>query len=256
MSAFWGVVVYEYRMAIRRWGVWVAFLITGIPFLGNAVVNGAGGSEAAMPIRQAAGILAVSVNFLLPVVGGIAMADRLPRDQRLGVRELLATTPLSRSAYVLGKYVGVVAATVTPVLVMLLLPAAVLVFHGASPALIPATLLAFLAINLPTYVFIGAFSLACPAVLPVRVYQVLFTGYWFWGNFINPRAIPSVSDTLLNSSGEYAANAFFLTGFGYSPSQPTRTVLEAVLNIAVLAACAALALLALNLYLARQDRLA
>ncbi|MGQ9684355.1 MAG: ABC transporter permease [Anaerolineae bacterium] len=256
MSAFTGVVVYEYRMAVRRWGVWVAFLVTGIPFLVNAVLSGGQGAAPGMPIRQVAGSLAVSVNLLMPVVGGIAMADRLARDQRLGVRELLSSTPLSRPAYVLGKYTGVVLATVTPVLAILMVLAVVLVANGAPPALIPATLLAFLAINLPTYVFIGAFSLACPVVLPVRVYQVLFTGYWFWGNFVNPRAIPSISDTLLNSSGRYAASAFFLSDFGYALNEPGRTALDAGLNVAVLAACAAAALVALNIYLARQERLA
>jgi hypothetical protein len=44
-----------------------------------------------------------------------------------------------------------------------------------------------------------AFSLACPLVIPLRICQVLFTGYWFWGKLISPKVFPTISDT--QSSG-------------------------------------------------------
>jgi ABC-2 type transport system permease protein len=80
---------------------------------------------------------------------------------------------------------------------------------------------------------------------------VLYTGYWFWGNFLNPRAIPTLSGTLLTPGGEFAAGAFF--GVGRTRMNPAHTVTEAVLNLVVLAACAALALLALERHLAHHE---
>ncbi|HOG46667.1 MAG TPA: hypothetical protein PLB78_08475, partial [Anaerolineae bacterium] len=105
----------------------------------------------------------------------------------------------------------------------------------------------------PAYLFVGAFSLACPAVLPVRVYQVLYTGYWFWGNFLNPKFVPTLAGTLLTPSGEFAAAGFFSASM-VSGMVSSHTSLEAVLSIAVLLACAAAALFALERYLAWQAR--
>jgi ABC-2 type transport system permease protein len=163
-----GVVAYEYQMAARRWSVWMAYAVAGLPFAAATVLGAAGG--AGDTAWQMAGSLALDLNFWMPVVAGIAMADRLPRDERLGVRELLRSTTLARPAYVVGKYAGVVLATLTPVLATLLLCTALLIARGADAKVLPAALVAFLAIVVPAYLFVGAFSLACPAVLPVRVY--------------------------------------------------------------------------------------
>lgn len=252
MSAFFGVVYYEYRMAIRRWGLWLAFGLSGLPFaLRFAELD-------AQTVRAAnlslAGAVALSLNFMMPVVAGIVIADRLTRDRQLGTWELLAATPLSRQGYVLGKYAGAVLATLTPVLATLLLVAGLLVGRGAAPTLLLQALVAFLAINVPAHLFVAAFSLACPALLPVRVYQVLYTGYWFWGNFLNPKAIPTLAGTLLTPGGQFVAGAFFQASFGDPAASAGYTPLQAGLNVAVLLACAAGALAALERYLAWQDR--
>jgi ABC-2 type transport system permease protein len=88
--------------------------------------------------------------------------------------------------------------------------------QGMPVAFLGYTWLAFLSISVPAYAFITAFSLACPVLMPVRVYQVLFTGYWFWGNFLNPEAIPTLNGTLLTAGGSYAMEGFFGGSFGFS----------------------------------------
>lgn len=256
-STLFGVAHYEYRMAIRRWGMWVAYAVGALPYIINALIEPA--QEPTLPVWQFAGSVAITLNLWMPVLGGIVMADRLPRDRKLGVCELLASTPLRRRTYVLGKYVGVVLAALTPVLASSLLLAVIATLRGTSLEAAPerlatlagALLAAFLAINVPAYLFVGAFSLACPAVLPVRVYQVLFTGYWFWGNFINPKALPTLNGTLLTPKGGFVASAFF--HLGREMFVGAHTAVEAVLNLAVLGACAAAALLALERYLAYQQ---
>ncbi len=264
MSAFFGVVRYEYRMAVRRWGMWIAFAIAAVPYVLPAVSDpielGATGAALTASVWAFAGSMVLQLNLLMPIIGGIVMADRLPRDLSLGTRELLSATPLGRRRYVLGKYVGVVGATVTPVLATLGLLAAILsgraLAAGAAPAdlatMMGGFLAGFLAITLPAYLFIGAFSLACPAVLPVRVYQVLYVGYWFWGNFLNPKFIPTLAGTLLTPSGEFAAGGFFSAN-KVSGMVSLHTPAEGLLSIVALLACAAAALVALERYLAWQE---
>ena len=267
MSAFWGVARYEYRMAVGRWGMWIAFAIAAVPYLLPAATDpielGANGAMPAGTMWAFAGSTVLQLNLLMPIIGGIIMADRLPRDWRLGTRELLSSTPLGRRAYVLGKYAGVVAAAVTPILVTIGLVATILSARGLAAGVSPAglavmvggLLAGFLAITVPAYLFIGAFSLACPAVLPVRVYQVLYVGYWFWGNFLNPKVIPTLAGSLLTPSGEYAAAGFFAAA-KLSGMVSRHTPAEGLLSITVLLACAAVALFALERYLAWQERTA
>ncbi len=124
----------------------------------------------------------------------------------------------------------------------------------ASPVFLLAELVTFLIIVAPSFAFVVAFSLACPLIMPLRVYQILFTGYWFWGNFLNDKIVPTISDTLLNASGVYALQGFF-QGQAFNPSgQMPYTPLDAWLNILVLGLCAASALFTLDRYLAWQSK--
>jgi ABC-type glycerol-3-phosphate transport system permease component len=117
-------------------------------------------------------------------------------------------------------------------------------------------LVAFLGMAVPAHAFVVAFSLACPLVMPVRVYQVLFTGYWFWGNYLNPSAFPTISDTLLVPSGKYVMEGF-LGGFpagSVQNSGPLYTATDAALNLTVLAGCIVIVLFVLDRYLRQQAR--
>ena len=104
-----------------------------------------------------------------------------------------------------------------------------------------------------SFAFVVAFSLACPAIMPLRVYQILFTGYWFWGNFLSPQVFPTISGTLLNASGVYAQQGFFSGTLGQWRDR-LYTASEAWLNILVLGLCAAAVLFTLDRYLVRQSR--
>jgi hypothetical protein len=243
----WGMARYEFRMAIKRWGVWLAFalagalVVNGMPALAARLASG--GDVWAM-----AGQVAFICNVWLPLVAGIALADRLPRERQLATLELLRSTAASRGTIVAGKYLGGLAAVSFQVLCVVAVGAAVVVWSGGPARYFAAAAAAFISVNLPPLAFVAAFSIACPSVLPVRVYQVLFTGYWFWGNFLNPKAMPTISDTILVASGLPQASAFFNAGFGHF----TRGY--AVLNLATLAACAGIALVALAHHLRWQDQ--
>ena len=257
MSQFLGLVRYEYSMSTRRWGMWLAFGLIFLLYVARTLLD-ASAQGKLMPIadRQVweyAGRMAFNLNLFMPVVGGIVAADRIARDVRLGVAELQHSTPIRRWPYLLGKYVGVLLSILTPPFVFLLFLGIIMMFCGMPPVLLLYTLVAFLAIVVPAYAFITIFSLAFPLIMPLRVYQVLFTGYWLWGNYLDPRVFPTISNTLLVACGKYAYEGFFggklgSRGVGYNVA--SHTPLDAALNWMVLAICIVAALITLERYLA------
>ncbi|RPJ47837.1 MAG: hypothetical protein EHM21_07965 [Chloroflexi bacterium] len=257
MSQLLGVIRHEFTMSIRRVGLWIAYLIVFAFFSVSLFTPSDSGPSdvfSSKPPWQEAGEVVYLFNMLMPLIAGILAADRMQRDVRLGLRELQTSTPLKRPTYILGKYVGVLLSELTP---MFLWVVAIGIFTTVtgltSPAIIGGIVAAFFAIAAPSFAFVVAFSLACPLIMPVRVYQILFTGYWFWGNFLNAKVFPSVSDTLLNSSGIYASQGFF-RGTISQTEEVLRTPLEAWLNILVLSLCAGIVLVALERVFAWQAK--
>ncbi len=252
-----GIIRYEYRMMIRRPGPWIAFALVFAFHLASILRFGRPGAavlDVAKPWASAAEWLFV-LNLFTPLVAGIAAADRLVRDDRLGVRELQRGAPLGPADLWLGKYAGVLAGTLTPILLFLILVGAGLILLGGQPAaLAPALAAGFALITVPAFAFVTAFSLACPLAMPVRVYQILFTGYWFWGNYLNPKFFPTLNGTLLTASGVFAMDGFF---GARTPGQAARALhgsLAAVANLAVILGLAAAALMVAARLRARRER--
>jgi ABC-2 type transport system permease protein len=243
LRSFLGVIRYEYRMQVRRPAVWVLL-----------------GIIALFPLSSLRNLLQLSnehgvavtfadwsflVNTLLPVGFGVLLADRLPRDRRFRVDDLLGSVPLGPAWRLVGKYSGSTLATMTPIALVYVAGAAV-VAHG-DPGAIPAALAVFFAVNVPGMLFVAAFSVACPALLWVPLYQFLFVGYWFWGNFLNPdMGIPTLAETALTPLGTWASQGLFQGG---SMVSGTHTPGDAALSIALLLGGAVAALVAGHVYL-------
>jgi hypothetical protein len=251
-------------MSLRRRALWIAY---GLLFVFHAVVlfsppplgefvhgEAIGRAEA----WSAAGRFLAALNVFFPLIAGILSADRVVRDLRLGMRELQESTPLLPATYVLAKYLGVLASYLLPLFAWVLGVAVVVVAIGHAPLSFLYTVpVAFLAITVPAFAFVVAFSIACPIILPLPVYQVLFTGYWFWANFVPPQLFPTLNGTLLTPSGMFAVQGFFGGPVSEAIRGPDRYgPLDAALNIGVLAACAAAALAALVAFFRRRTRLA
>lgn len=256
MPEFWSVFCYEFHMSIRRKGLWLAYGLLFI-FYFVSILVGRGyvedNSLSQNELWASSAQLAFMFNLFLPVVAGIAAADRLVRDQHLHTDELLRSTRLKQSNYLLGKYLGVLASLLLPVFSCLVIMRLYTLFLGAPTTLFGMTLVSFLVISIPAYAFVIAFSLACPLFIPIRVYQVLFTGYWFWGNFLSPDVIPTLSGTLLQAGGKVAMEGFFGVTFGGNSSY---TQIDVLINFILLAVCIALALTAADQFLVRKNRLA
>lgn len=252
-----GILRHEAAMILRRKGVWIAYLALYL-FYGG-VLFASSRSAKSLPVApggvlQAAGMYAFQFNMFMVLVAGIVAADVLERDWRNGVDELHRSTPMSHAAYLVGKYLGAVAALLVPYLVWIVVCGVWLVAKGAAPpAFIPALLAAFAALAIPAYAFVIAFSLACPLVMPVRVYQILFTGYWFWGNYLNPKIFPTLNGTLVTPGGLFMLRGYF-GGGRLGASLGRSGPLDAWLNLGVLALSIGLVFVLLDRYLTRRER--
>ena len=257
MKQFLGITLHEFKMSIRRKGLWIAYSIVFLFF--SAAIFAPNHSDpteifGVNPPWTEAGETVYMFNMLMPLIGGILSADRMQRDFRLDLRELQRSTPIKTGSYILSKYFGVLLSTLMPMFIWVLLISIYATLSGqTAPSIISSTVVAFLSISVPSFAFVTAFSLACPLIIPIRVYQILFTGYWFWGNFLNHEVFPTISGTVLNSSGRYALQGFFQGTISKTKEAPF-TAAEAWLNIFVLFLCAACVLIVLNYYITARNR--
>lgn len=200
---------YEFLMQIRRKAVWITFAAFSVIFIGDPLTPWSPFYED-IGLSQVVANWSLSVQGIHPIVFGLLLADRLSRDRRTGTLEILDTLPVAMGGRFLGKYLGATLATLTPILVIWGAGIVYIVSDSGSLVAIPQGFTAFLTINLPGLLFVAAFSIACPAILWVPLYQFLFIGYWFWGNLFPPGLdMPTLSDTILTPLGGYAASGFF-----------------------------------------------
>ena len=242
LAAFRGTFRYELQMQIRRPSLWIAFLLVSLfvfrvfseNFLSRQMPT------TAMALGGWSGFLAL----FYPLACGLLLADRYPRDQKYHVTEILTTTPSGPGVRLWGKYLGTTVATLTPVFVLYLGGALLIMQYRQDFAALPLALALFVA-NMGTAVlFVGAFSIACTVFMWPVLYQFLFVGYWFWGNFLNPKlGIPTLNGTLLMPSGHFILaglfpSTVFATG-GFRSA--TATTAQGVGSLILLLGCIILA---------------
>ncbi|MET7401137.1 hypothetical protein ABZS66_47420 [Dactylosporangium sp. NPDC005572] len=252
---------YECRMMLRKRSMWIA--------LGLITLLLAGSSAAQWrdlfhdgDARRVMGSVALLLNIFLPAGYGCLIADRLVRDDRLGVAPVLDATPASPAGRLAGKYLGVCAAVV--------LPMALLYFGWAVPYAAvtggwPAVgwaLAGFATVLLPAVLVVGAFALAVPLLIPAPLFRVLFVGYWFWGNSITADVMPTLAQSVLTPIGAYPLALFGVEGVIAGPQpgatlnflRPEVTTATAGLSIGLLLVLAALTLCAAHAVRARTTR--
>jgi len=258
VSKIFSLIQYEFSMCVRRPGFWIAYVLLTLFYLITILAPSTNPPDDILhpeKIWPEAGHTVFLFNIFMPLLAGILSADRMQRDFRGGMRELQRSAPLSIPGYILAKYLGILASVLLPMFLLVAATGLWQVARGhASVEFLWPLFLAFLSIAVPAHAFVVAFSLACPLVLPLRVYQVLFTGYWFWGNLISPKAFPTISDTFLNAAGQYPLQGFFgMTLDSTYSVEVGFTPLEATLNLLVLVACITITLFVLDRYLRWQE---
>jgi len=259
MSQFFGVLRHEFKMAVKRPGMWIAYAVLYVFYSITVFAPteiGEGLPATTFEMWQYAAMILFYTNMFMVLLGGILAADRLQRDYRLGVRELQRSSPISQFSYLLAKYMGVLAAVIVPMFLYVMAVAGYYVARGVPPLFLAVMVVVFLVMGGIAYAFVVAFSIACPLFMPVRVYQVLFVGYWFWGNYLSPQVFPTISDTLLVPSGKYALYGFFhgFPEFFTNFQQPSVAVTQAILNLVILFSIIIIVLAVTTLILHRQTR--
>lgn len=212
LAALLGAARYEFLMQIRRIALWVGMLFL-YPFCFNHFNVFFLDASTIPSARLSLGQWAQFIALFFPLAAGLLLADRFTRDRKTHVDEVLTTTQSALGARLAGKYIGSSLATLVPIFVAYAVGAALIISYWKDVGDIPLALGMFLAGLVPAVLFVGAFSIACTTVLWPVLFQFLFVGYWFWGNFLNPKlGIPTLNGTLLTPSGKHAITGLFLQG--------------------------------------------
>ncbi|HEY3341347.1 MAG TPA: hypothetical protein VGK81_04990, partial [Anaerolineae bacterium] len=242
-----GVLRYEFLMQVRRPALWVVVLVAGV-MAGYPFTTGLPDSIPAQQLIPGATHL---LNMFLPIIFGILLADRLPRERRLNTVELLDSLPAGTGLRLWGKYLGTALATVVPLGVVYLGLAVILAVQRHDLQIVALEIPAFVLMVIPGLLFVGAFSITGTLVLPTPIYSALLIGYWFWGNVVSPERIPTLTCTPLTPIGNYAAHGLLgLAGGVCEGIIAPITPVQAWMSIALLLGVAVLTLIAAQLALA------
>lgn len=255
---------YEFRMQIRKRSMWISYavIVALLALLGGRTLGGVLDDPDA---KQTMAMAALLFNIVLPVAYGCFLADRLVRDDRLGVAAILDATPTSAGGRLAGKYLGSCAAAAVPLAILYFGFAAV---HAATAGGVVALAWAaalFATVILPAVLFVGAFALVVPLLIPAPLFRVLFVGYWFWGNSISPKGMPTLAQSIVAPAGTYPIQELFgydgggqlagpVPGAMFNFLRPEPSIATAWLSIGVLLALATLVLTAAPALRARTVR--
>ncbi len=157
-ASFLGALTYEFRMQLHRRAVWITFIALGLFF---TQFHQPWFRPITTPVSASIIYWTGIVQSFLAVAAGLLLADRLPRDRRMKVDELLNTLPCTVSARVFGKYLGSTIATLVPMFVIYSIGTAYILVRWHTLQELPLALASFIAIVLPGVMLIGAFSISC-----------------------------------------------------------------------------------------------
>ncbi|HVQ95401.1 MAG TPA: hypothetical protein VMU51_30510 [Mycobacteriales bacterium] len=247
-----GAARYELRMQLSKRSLWIASGLLGTLFLWEVLsLRRAESSPVGSTAQNVAGY-ALSLNLYAGAIFGCLLADRLIRDRRLGVVELLDATPAGFRARLAGKYLGTIAACLVPLLLIWVVGLARLATELPAGATFGAGVAAFAVIEVPGLLFVAALALAGPTLLGGPLFRVLFVGLWFW-SILPADVLPGPSGTLLTPSGDVARTGLFGIGGTFTAlNHEVASRADAVTSIGLVLGAAALVLAALA---ARETRL-
>jgi len=141
LANFWAIVRYEFRMLWRGRALKVIFVALVLQNIAGVLITSASadleiqmGTVVVEDVFASFGhvvtfIVWAPTSVLLALLLPLVVADIIPRDRQLGVRELLDTTPLSTGVYLIGKAAGVWLAVMVGAGVALLIAALMAVWQ-------------------------------------------------------------------------------------------------------------------------------
>jgi len=254
---------YEFRMQARKRSLWLAMLLlAGV----LAVTQGPQGPRYLPDSAGTAEVMArwgLLFGIVVPIGFGMVLADRLVRDRRIGTAGLLESLPVGPGVLLAGKYLGGLAATALPALLVMLVAGGYESLNRGDPLMLGSAVLAFVVGMLPGLAFVAGFALVVPLLISAPLFRVLFVGYWFWGNMLALEFLPSLTGSLLTPIGDYplswlAGERVLYAGVpGWlSFLRPDPGAASALLSVAILVLGGLLPLVVANIVLTHRRRTA
>jgi hypothetical protein len=263
MTAFAATTRYELLMQLRKPAVWIATLIPFGLFAVLAMMNTQGLDRLTSNTNPKTWMVEAMGWFVAPLamVFGIVLADRLVRDRKLGVAELLDTTPTGGGSRLTGKYLGSCAATAVPPALVYLLVAATFAVWRDQPAALLWGGATFVVVVLPLLLLAGSLAFLGPQLMPTPLFRVLIVGVWFYAGATEADSqLPSPAATVLSLTMDYPQKVFFgstdatagpFDGAALNFLRPAPTAATALLSVALVLGLAAAILAAARALQAR-----
>jgi ABC-type transport system involved in multi-copper enzyme maturation permease subunit len=120
------------------------------------------------------------INFFLGLFGFFLVSDCIKRDIRTGVGQIIATTPVSRVEYLIGKWISNCLVLYVLVLILAAAAAIMVLLQGKAALNLEALLFPFLAVTLPFMTLIAALAVVFETVPWLRgtVGNVVYFALW------------------------------------------------------------------------------
>ena len=120
------------------------------------------------------------LNLFLGLFGFYLVSDCIKRDIRTGVGQIIATTPISRVEYLIGKWISNCLVLYVLVLILAAAAAIMVLLQGKAALDLSALLLPFLAVALPFMTLTAALAVVFESVPWLRgtVGNVIYFGLW------------------------------------------------------------------------------
>jgi hypothetical protein len=262
MSAVYHLALADFRERVRRFGFLLVVALA--VFLGYQVISGffelrLGGYRGLLNAAWIGTLMSLTISFFLSLVGFYIVRGNVQQDRRIGVGQILAATPLSKLAYVFGKFASNASVLMVVVFVLALAALAMLLIHGEDKTLNLFQLwMPFLVFSLPVALVTAALAVffECAPGLRGSAGNVVYFFLWFFlvtpisGDLLAFQAIEQDMSAALQAQGaDYSGGivlgaggtaglqTFLWTGFNWPAAAGARLVyLAAALTLTVLAA--------------------
>ena len=172
MHAILHTALADFRGRVRRFSFLVVVAL-GV-FLGYQVITGffqlrLGSYRGVLNAAWIGTLMALTLSFFLSLFGFYVTRGNIQQDRRTGVGQILAATPLSKPAYVTGKFASNVAVLLIIVGVLALAALAMLFIHGEDRTLdLYQLLMPFLVFSAPVALLTAALAVAFECVPILR----------------------------------------------------------------------------------------
>jgi hypothetical protein len=239
----------DFRERVRRFGFLV--IVALAVFLAYQVISGffelrLGSYRGLLNAAWIGTLMSLTISFFLSLVGFYIVRGNVQQDRQTGVGQILAATPLSKMAYVLGKFVSNAAVLMLVIAILALAALAMLLIHGEDKTFDLLQLwMPFLVFSLPVALVTAALGVffECAPGLRGSAGNVVYFFLWFFlitpisGDLLAFQAIEQGMTAALQAQGaDYGGGivlgaggaaglqTFLWTGFDWLPVAASRLV--------------------------------